>query len=175
MAQARGILGETLMTDSGVLHSGLFETAAKIAFGEHWVTPVAQALGVNDRTIRRIGESVRAREENPAAIALLFPLLECMRARRTELSLAIELVEANAKARVMRDDCFAVLRWIATDDLGPLHGYDGSLNSCVRAGWAIGGPSNAVLTGAGLAAYRTELDQRQSQGLPVDIDPLRIA
>jgi len=163
------------MTNSQVLHSALFKLAAESAYGEGWVAAVSEALNVNDRTIRRIAESARTREENAAAIALLFPFLEHLRGRRNLLTAAIEIIERNATARVMRDDQYAVLRWIATDDLGPLHGYDGSLGSCVRAGWVHGSVADARMTAAGCAAYETELEQRRTNGLPLDIDPLRIA
>ena len=44
--------------------------AGKELFGEHWVTPLAAQLNVNERTMRRIAAAARDRTGYPAARAL---------------------------------------------------------------------------------------------------------
>ncbi len=55
--------------------------AGKELYGEHWVTPLAAQLNVNERTIRRIAAAARDHVGYPAARGLIEPLQQILTQR----------------------------------------------------------------------------------------------
>jgi hypothetical protein len=72
----------------------------------------------------------------------------------------------------MRVDHYAVVRWLATDDLAMLTGYERSATGVAATGWMHGFGGQRRLTAAGWEAYEQELLRRSTAGLDLDPDPL---
>lgn len=75
----------------------------------------------------------------------------------------------------MREDHYAVLRWLATDDLAMLAGYGRSETDVAALGWMHGLGGQRRLTPAGRAAYDQAVQRRSVAGLDLNPDPLNLA
>ena len=72
----------------------LIASAGRALFGAQWQVPLAQLLGVNERTMRRIAQAEREGADYPFAPGALADLAQALRERRETLSEALAQVEA---------------------------------------------------------------------------------
>ena len=70
------------MTDA----AGLIEQAGLALYGEEWAAPMARALALNERTVRRIKAAAKAGEAYPVAPGALAELKGLLLARGRELA-----------------------------------------------------------------------------------------
>jgi hypothetical protein len=159
------------MNRDQIANASLFVMCAKALFGEHWIGPTAQMLGVNERTLRRLGAAEREGEDAVSATSLLRPMLEQLRQQRRTLDKVITYVEAHALAPIMAEPLYATLRFLELDRFDRLAGYGDSLETCRLFGWVAGLGSQCLLTELGEAAVQTEYAARERLGLPLNPDP----
>ena len=74
-----------LRVDSQPYASELFAQAGVALYGDNWQGPMAQAMGLNVRTVQRIGASARDGEPYRIPPALMDELAKLVRAREGEL------------------------------------------------------------------------------------------
>lgn len=72
----------------------IIAAAGRVLFGEQWQVPLAQLLGINERTMRRIAQAEREGADYPFAPGAFEDLAKILRERQGELSDALGLVEA---------------------------------------------------------------------------------
>lgn len=64
----------------------LIAAAGRALFGAQWQVPLAQALGINERTMRRIAQAEREGDDYPLASGALRDLQVLITARQADLA-----------------------------------------------------------------------------------------
>ena len=101
-------------TRSDAIAAAHVANAGKELFGEHWVTPLAAALNVNERTVRRISAAARDGAGYPAARALIEPLQRMLTQRGLQSLIAADNLNSDRSAMALPA---ASSTTIAMDDL----------------------------------------------------------
>lgn len=77
----------------------LFVEAGQALFGDDWKNPLADALGMNSRTVRRIASAAREGEDYPINPGLAPALAELLRSSAAAARADAETAAARLKAR----------------------------------------------------------------------------
>lgn len=79
------------------LTADLFARAGRALFGDEWQNPLADLLGMNPRTVRRIAKAAREGEDYPVNETLAPVLADHLRSAATDAKARAKEAEAVAK------------------------------------------------------------------------------
>lgn len=82
----------------------LIAAAGRALFGAQWQVPLAQSLGINERTMRRIAQAEREGDEYPVAPGALRDLQALITARQADLAAVLIDLGRHLLARSGAED-----------------------------------------------------------------------